>query len=248
MIDTNFDYRLELKCLLTERQKRNARYSLRAMARDLNISLTALHGVIKGDRHLSKKNLESISTRLERTPSKLDQAINSTRILNDPTETMLTEDRFRFISDWVHLAILNLARMPNIDVSTVANRLAISEDEATDALDRLKRLGFININQSCLQRLEPSFGILSKEVSSAAIRAFHHNNLEKAHLALDELGLNERHFLTIAAPSSYQKLKELKIRIDEFRKEVLQILSTPKPEQVFFLNIQVFPVTREPQV
>lgn len=52
-----FDYRKELVLELKERQFRNKSYSIRAFARDLSVSVTALHGVISGQRHFSKKIL-----------------------------------------------------------------------------------------------------------------------------------------------------------------------------------------------
>jgi hypothetical protein len=40
-----FDYRKELSLILVERKSRNSSYSIRALARDLSISVTALQSV-----------------------------------------------------------------------------------------------------------------------------------------------------------------------------------------------------------
>jgi uncharacterized protein (TIGR02147 family) len=242
MNDTSFDYRNELRCLLSERQRRNSRYSLRAMAKDLRISLTALHGVLAGQRHLSKKNLQAVAQRLEWSLDKTEFALATTQTLLDPTEDRLDEDQFRTIADWIHLAILNLARIPKIKMDSIPARLGLTEEECFQAVDRLQRLGLITIDDGYIERCSPSFGT-TNDIPSAAIRSFHHNNLIRAQKALDELSVDQRHFMTIAAPSNQKKLKDLKLRIEEFRKEALNILSTPNPDQVYFLNIQAFPVT-----
>lgn len=244
MISMNFDYRNELKMILSERQRRNKRYSLRAMAKDMGISLTALHGVLAGERHLSKKNLQRVAQRLDWSLGKASEALTSLRIPVDPTEQLLREDQFCAIADWLHLAILNLARLPKVRVASVSERLGVEPEECEAALARLVRLEMIAIEEGILVRKSPSFGTTT-DIPSAAIRAFHHNNLIRAQKALDDVPVDQRHFLTIAAASNEEKMREVKGRIEEFRKEILTILSTPEPDRVYFLNIQIFPVSTE---
>jgi uncharacterized protein (TIGR02147 family) len=244
MINMNFDYRNELKMILSERQRRNKRYSLRALAQDMGISVTALHGALSGERHLSKRNLQKVATKLEWSLGKTAEALTSLSISFDPTEQLLQEDLFCSIADWLHLAILNLARIPGVKADSLSQRLGVDAKECEVALARLIRLGMIEIKGDTLARTSPSFGTTT-DVPSAAIRAFHHNNLIKAQTALDEVPVNQRHFLTIAAASNEEKLQEAKVKIEEFRKQLLLTLSTPKPDRVYFLNIQLFPVSKE---
>lgn len=244
MITMNFDYRNELKMILSERQRRNKRYSLRAMAQDIGISVTALQGALSGDRHLSKNNLQKVATKLDWSISKTAEALTSLRIPIDPTEQLLKEDIFCSIADWLHLAILNLARIPKVEATSLGERLGVDAGECEVALARLIRLGMIEIEGGFLVRKSLSFGTTT-DLPSAAIRAFHHNNLIKAQKALDEVPVNQRHFLTIAAASNEEKMQEAKVKIEEFRKQLLLTLSTTKPDRVYFLNIQLFPVSKE---
>lgn len=237
-----FDYRKELKGVLAERRSRNAGYSIRAFARDLQVSVTALHGVLAGQRHLSKKNLEHLALRLGWSSPKLELAMGSTYLIEDETESVLSEDRFSMIADWVHLAILNLANIPHTTTQSLHLRLGLEKAHCDRAVERLVRLGFIEIVEGQLIRKEPSFGT-SQGVPSLAIRAFHYKNLHKAQEILETVPLEDRDFLTIAAPTNATQIAEVKKMIQEFRKLVLQTLETPNPEEVYFMNVQLYPVT-----
>jgi hypothetical protein len=140
-----FDYRSSLREVLTAKQKENPQYSGRAFARDLGISVTALHGVLNQTRHLAKCNLEQIAKNLGWEESQLNLALESTKLSSDPTRSILDEDEFQFIADWVHLAILNLAKIKNIKCNTIAARLGVDEEVAQDSIDRLIRLNYIEI-------------------------------------------------------------------------------------------------------
>lgn len=239
-----FDYRVELQGLLAERQVRNASYSIRALARDLDVSVTALHGVLKGERHFSKKNLEALALRLGWSPQKLDSITGSLKILPSDSQAVIDEDRFKMIADWVHLAILNLAKFNELKVNGVAKRLGVKKEICDEAIERLVRLGFIEVKNEKLIRLEPNFRT-TQEIPSQAIRAFHYKNLKKAQEALEEIPIEERHFLTIAAPSSKKKVQEVKKLIQEFRKRILDALEdSENPEEVYFFNLQLYPITK----
>lgn len=238
-----FDYRKELKNLLAERQSRNPSYSIRALARDLEVSSTALHGVLTNTRHFSKKNLENLSLKLGWSPQQLEAALENVNTLEDTTESFLTGDRFSMIADWIHLAILNLAKIPGVSADSVSERLGLDPLHCEQALERLERLEFIEITaEGLLKRREPSFGT-SEDTPSQAIRAFHYKNLTKAQDALQNVPVHQRDFLTIAAPTNGKKIAELKKMIQEFRKQVMQVLETSEPDSVYFLNVQLYPVT-----
>jgi uncharacterized protein (TIGR02147 family) len=96
---------------------------------------------------------------------------------------------------------------------------------------------------NCLKRLAQSFGVSSKEIPSQSIQSFHHSNLVKAQNALKQIPLTQRNFLTIAAPTNIQKINELRKLIEEFRKEALLLFECENADQVYFLNLQLYPVT-----
>lgn len=238
-----FDYRNELRNLFQQKQTENPKYSGRAFTRDLGISVTAVHGVLNLTRHLAKSNLETIASKLNWSTEKFEIAIATTKLSEDPTPHLIDEDQFHFIADWIHLAILNLAKIPNISINSLSKRLGVEPEICEEALARLIRLQFVEIDShNHLRRLTPSFGI-RKHTPSKAIQAFHHSNLLLAQKALTHIPLEKRQFLTITAPSNQSKLAQLQVLIDEFRKQALNLFETENPTDIYFLNIQLYPVT-----
>lgn len=239
------DYRKELKYQFLEKKKKNDSYSLRAFARDLNLSVTVLHGVLNEERHLSKKNLEMLATKLGWTDHEIQTARIGQKLVSDPTQAILAEDEFHLISDWIHLAILNLSKIKDVDTDSIPNCLGISKQDSQEAIERLMRLNFIEMSpqKTLIRKLKP-FGT-TQDVSSRAIRTFHYQNLEKAKTALEEVTVERRDFLTIAAATDELKVQVVKKKIQEFRKEILSILESDNPDRVYFLNLQLYPVSKE---
>lgn len=240
---SQFDYRRELKLLLSVRRSRNANYSIRALARDLAVSPTALHGVLTGVRHFSKKSLESLALKLGWSQIQLEAALSSINMLEDTTESFVDEDRFSMIADWIHLAILNLVKIPGTKVEGISERLGLDPSVCEQALERLIRLEFLEIRDGVVIRKEPSFGT-SRDIPSLAIRTFHYKNLTKAQDVLESVPVEQRDFLTVAVPTNLKQVQKLKKLIQEFRKEAMQLLDTVDAEDVYFLNVQLYPVTQ----
>ena len=128
---------------------------------------------------LSRKNLERVASRLALSP------VEAKRILGlklgqdflDAERVQLGEDTFSIISDWYHYAILSLARIKNTsaDPKLVARRLGISSVEARGAIERLRKLGFIEIKRGCLKRTSLPLTTLT-DVPSAARKKYHKQN------------------------------------------------------------------------
>ncbi len=241
----NFDYRKELIQILDQRQKDNPLYSGRAFARDLGISITALHGVLNQTRHLSKGNLELVSKALSWSFQQSQLAYQYTQLLDDPTPNLMDEDEFQFIADWIHLAIMNLAKIKNIKLSSLPERLGVEIEVIEEAVNRLERLQHIRVDKAnnTIERIVSSFGVKSK-TPSKAIQTFHNSNLAKAQNAVQNIPIEQRNFLTIAAPTHSSKIPELNKLIDEFRKQALSLFDCNNADQVYFLNIQLYPVSQ----
>ena len=56
--------------------------------------------------------------------------------------------------------------------------------------------------------------------------------------------MNERLFSSISIPSSKEKLDKAKKHIERFKKQMINLMSTDKQEEVYTIAIQVFPITK----
>jgi len=236
---------------LAKRKARNSQYSVRAFARDLGISNTALSDVLSLRRELSRKNILIAAEYLGWSPQQKKRVMDELRGV-EASDTLdekleLEEDTFRLISDWFYFGILNLAKLEKnqADPKWIAKRLGISMVEASDALLRLKRLGYLETENGRLRRTAAPIRT-TQDIPSAALRNYHRQNLKKSEEALDEIEVHLREVSAITLALDPSRMSEAKHVIQQFRRKLAKTFDAAgKPSEVYTLAIQFFPITRE---
>lgn len=240
--------RLLLLKELTARKNRNPSYSLRAFARDLGVSPAALSQYLARKRELSKKNRESIIERMKLSPGEQDSLWISARptARTSTTYSQIAEDTFRVISDWVSLAVLNLAHLKDnkADPAWIAKRLAVSAEDARDTLERLTRMGLVEIKGGRMTRTTQSFATTT-DIPSEAIKRFHLGVIRKAEQALLDLPVELRDITAITMPTDPAKLDAAKKILTKTRRQIADLVSKGEPSEVYVLAMQLFPFTQK---
>lgn len=242
-------YRLFLKDELVERKGKNSHYSLRAFARDLGVSPTAMSEVLSERRHFSRRNLDRIADRLHLSPEEKYRMVNEVagdfEVEDHESIRQLEEDTFKLMSEWYYFGILSLARLKNTSCNPqwIAKRLGISLLEAKIALDRLRRLGFVTTKNGKLQRTTVSL-TTTTNVPSSAIRKLHKQYLElaKSSVETDPVENREINTMTMVIPPS--KIKEAQRLMLGFRKTLSRFLEKDGGTEVYALAMQLFPLSR----
>lgn len=240
--------RLLLLKELTARKNRNPSYSLRAFARDLGVSPAALSQYLARKRELSKKNRQSVIEKMRLSPTEQESLWISAR----PNSTVKTtygqiaEDTFRIISDWVSLATLNLAHLKSnkADAGWIAKRLGIPSNEAKDTLNRLVRVGLLEIKSGKMHRTTQSFATTT-DIPSEAIKRFHLGVIRKAEQALLDLPVDKRDITAITMPTDPLRLEEAKKILVKTRRQIADLVSKGEPSEVYVLAMQFFPFTQQ---
>jgi uncharacterized protein (TIGR02147 family) len=240
----------KLKELLLEelaiRKERNGSYSLRAFARDLGVSVTSLSEFLGGHRTLSKASLEKIVGALGISPLYIAPLAAGESL---PPAVVLAEDEFRAISDWYSYAILSLARLRRnrSDVHWIAQRIGIPAPTARAALDRLVRMGFIEVDGRRLRRT-PKPLHTTNAVPSQAIRDYHKRNLRLAERKIDEEPLSRRFLTSITMPTDPARLPMANAIISRFVDELCALVEDGNPSEIYTLAVQLFPLTKRSDV
>lgn len=250
--ETQSGYRLLLLEELVDRKSRNTSYSLRAFARDLGVSTTTLSDVLAFKRHLSKKNALRVADRLALSPAQIQSVISEIEgrefsfAGEDAEYVQLREDTFATISEWYYFAILNLAKIPNnrADEVWIAERLGLSPVVVRSALARLERLNLITFRNGRLKRTGQSLSS-THDVPSSALRKFHKQNLERATYSIDHDSIDRRFINSVTMAIDPAQLEEAKAMIVRFRERMAALLEKGKPQEVYTLAIQLFPLTRK---
>lgn len=259
--------------IFAERKKKNPRYSTHALARDLGISQGYVSLLLNGKRSINVRQAAQFSVVLGLT-SEETQALIIAAILDQdstskpkdvlkkaalpkvPKPVQLEEidpDRFQMISQWYHLAILDLSTTVSFrsDAGWIARRLGLEKKQVVDALERLVRLGFLSVEKGQYKKTAEHIQLDPRQ-SLAAVRAFHHEMIAKAQEELkkespDAFALRQISGTTLAVSPS--RLAAAKKKIMKFQKEMAELLTPDDCHEVYQLNVQLFPLTvSEPRI
>ncbi|OFZ29327.1 MAG: hypothetical protein A2622_07885 [Bdellovibrionales bacterium RIFCSPHIGHO2_01_FULL_40_29] len=219
---------------------------MRSFAKWLSVSPAQLSQMMTGKRPITLKSMRKISERLGLSPherSDLAGSLLQNQNDNDEKQVLrLREDQFHLIADWYHMAILSLTRIKKsqADPRWIAHRLGISVTQAHQALLRLERLGIIQMKP--FKQISDPIEMVS-EVPSHAIRKYHIQNLNLAIEKIELIETRKRQFQSISIPVNPEKLEPFKKLIDNFLAASMALSHKQDGQEVYNLNVQLFPVT-----
>ena len=236
-----------LKRELEGRRLRNPAYSLRAFARDLGVSVTALSDGVNAKRALSRKNRAKLAKAFLLSPEEEAQLFEKPVPAEKPADPheLLSEDIFRMIGEWHYFAILNLAKTKDsrADPAWIARRLGIEEKLAREALRRLEQLGFLRVKGKKLVRSARPF-TTTRDIPSLAIRKHHLGNLRLAGDALENVPVDLRDFGSTIMPMNLEQVSRVKALLRKTREKAADIAETGEASEVYCLSLQLFPLTK----
>jgi uncharacterized protein (TIGR02147 family) len=267
-LDEVNNYRVQLKSELSRRKMHNHQYSLRTFAKTIGVSVAFLSKILKGEKDLSIQTAVRVAEKLGYNAvetaqfcqavqlSKTDDPKLKSALMNrfgaavdqDADYHLIDLSGFQIISDWHHLAILELSscRMSRkagpFNATYVASRLGISKDDAASALQRLVRAGLLEKNLGQWVKTKKLLSA-SSELPSRAIRNFHLQMIEKAKNSIDGQPISLRDISAITVPISLDKLDLARREIKNFRRRMMKVLESSKATEVYQLNVQLFSLT-----
>ena len=269
MIFEHTHYRGFLRAVLSERLKKNPRYSLRAMAKQLGIQSSQLSEVLNGKANISIPNARRIALKLdltkneaeyfclwveletERDPLVREGLVSRMKDLNPEGRKVsdLSVDLFRQISDWQHSAILELVNLKNFELApdSISKKLGISKLEAQVSLDRLERLELLARDaQGKWYRPDNDIRFTAGN-DKTALYAFYRQMFKKVSESLNTQKPGSERisgFQTI--PLSKEALPEIDQAVDRFYEEIIRIARKyPNKDSVYNLMVHFINLTHE---
>lgn len=254
------DHRDYLRSEFGRRTARNSRYSLRAFARDLKLSPSTLSEILKGKYGLERKraldvaealsldaaNCEHFADLFEAKFHKNESNRRAAKLRieqrQSENKSTISLDAFQVISEWYHLAILELVGIAGAprDEKGIARRLALPKVLVEEAVARLLRLGLLEKTSTGFRATE-EFLSSGNQVPSLAIRNFHGQILNKAMQALDFQSVQEREFSSTIFSIDRDRLGEAKADLRRLRLDFAnKFTATQKQNDVYCLSIQLF--------
>lgn len=221
-------------------QAKNPAYSLRAFARRMKMSHSALSEVFAGKRKLTEKAAQKVLEQLQVDPKLIAKATGGSAY------TSLDMDTYRLIADWYYFAILSLTETEDFvgKVDWIAQRIGLAPSAAESAVDLLLRLDLLEIDKKTklIKGTGESFEAMSA-IASAALKKAARQNIELASEALDTTEFEQRDFTAMTLTFDPDRMDEAKEMIKGFRRQFARKMESGKKKEVYKITIQLFPLS-----
>ncbi len=239
-----------LQTKFTECQTKNPQFSLRAFSNRLGVSAGAVSQILNGKRFISRKVAQKICDKLLLDPQEKSEVLNlfltpKSIQTHTPSYMQLQSDQFKLISEWHYFAILSLMKLSSFkrNPKSISQRLGISETVARESIERLIRLGLIQIKNGRLIRSHPHVRT-SDDAVDISVQKSHFQSLDLARKSLEQDPVDERDFTSITMAIDSKKLSQAKSIIRKFQDELSALLEEGSPDEVYRLCVQLFPLSK----
>ncbi len=161
----------------------------------------------------------------------------------------LEKDQFEFYSAWYHSAIRAL--LGHLKFRGDGNALAkalnppIPEKQALESIQLLERLKLVHRDEQ--GEFAPADALITTggNLQAAAVRQFQHEMIRLADEALVRHPKDQRDISTVTISIEAADLEEIRARIATLRKSIMNFAAmSARPDSVFQLNVQLFPLSR----
>lgn len=240
------DFQALLQAEFIRRCRANARYSVRAFAKYLQIDSSTLSQILRGKRNLSPAMRMKLGHRLGFSPEVLARYVGKSAAESGEAKD-LTLDTFQMISDWYHHAIYELVTVAGFqpDSKWIARKLGISSTEAQMAMDRLLRLELVRVEADGAWRQgSPLLTTTGTPFTTSAFRKFQAQVIQKAAEALEAVPIEARDQSSLTVAMRADRLPEAKELIRKFRREFCRHVQQDEArDSVYQLGISFYPLT-----
>lgn len=234
---------------------KNPSYSLRAFAKRIKLPVSAVSEIMRKNRSITPTMGERLLAELPIDPA------HSTRLMSGlvaekkaarvgataDSFSAIDMDQFHVISNWYSFAMLALFDTDTVqdDPQWIAERLGIRKSDAATMLTRLERLGLLSRDATGHLNATGKQFATSSDASNAALREFQSQHLDLAKRSLNEDPVHERDITGITMAIDPDLLPQAKLMIQQFRRTLCQFLESGAKSEVYRLNVQLIPLTRD---
>lgn len=244
------DFKTWLRNEFDLRVKKNQRFSLRAFARLIKINPSSLSQYMSGKRKPSQKMISKFCQILGAHPNQEKQFFETPIKAENVFYKQIELEEFQCISDWYHVAILELTRTDGFDssVASIAGRLQITTTEVQLALERLRNVGLIEVTNGKIYKKTKNLTNTAKGKNSYAHKQYQKQVINKSLLAIDECPAELKDITSISMAIDINKIAEARELIRNFRKSMCAFLEDGKQTEVYNMSIQLIPISKTREV
>lgn len=255
-----------LKIYFERKKLTNPSYSLRALARDLEVSPAYASAILSGKKSLPEARIKDFIKVLDlddvaalqlrhavvpevRVEAKKEESASAIDPENFNCYTPLDKKKYEILDNWFNIAIMDLTTCTDFVSSAewIAKKLKISKLETEIAIENLKFHNLLVEVDGRLQKVEKKLRFPTK-MSQTVIRKFHKQMIKKAYEELDNKTEDDAFDKRLITGATFalneEKMKILKEKIQNAIYEVSIMASEGPCQSVYQMNVQFFPLTK----
>ncbi|MBC7741374.1 MAG: TIGR02147 family protein [Bdellovibrionaceae bacterium] len=229
----------------------DARFSLRSFAKRLSVSPTAVSEMLNGKRVITKKTADKICEKLNLTAldiEKISKLLKGKKTFDSDQKSYLKLDvnNYPMFSEWHYFAILSLAETDDFtdEPAWIAKRFNLPVETVQKALTTMEDLKVLARDPKGMLRPTGVSFQMTCTKENLFFKKAQNNNLEMATKFIEKSSLEQ--FFDFSSMTLFvdnELLPEAKELIINFRRKLAEFLESGKREEVYKLNIQLFPLS-----
>jgi transcriptional regulator with XRE-family HTH domain len=241
-------FRLFLQSELARRCSRNPQYSLRSFAAQLAVDASTLSQWLRHRRPLTSRVIETIGAQLgvpeDRIRAYIDYEMRQPPV-DGPSPSQLTAETIAAIEDWRSLAVLELSHLENFraDSRWIAAMLDISVDAVNLALHRLVSLDLLRMEQTQWVDTVPSAAVSLDALPDAFAATLHRQTGDWRERSVREVPAQDRELSSTTVAIRSDALPRAIDLLTKCRRQLLELLQDGTADDVYQLDLALFPVT-----
>jgi uncharacterized protein (TIGR02147 family) len=208
--------------------------------------------VLRNKRPLTPQLIQKMGLSLKLSKKELDSFVASEagKTARIKKINQMTVDVFNVVSDWYHDAILELSRIRGFKPAPefVSKRLGITVSEARAAIERLQRVGLVEVmsDGSWVETLGDNTTVIDIDHTSSALRNLQKQVLQLSAAALENVPRVSRDHSCMTMAIDEKDLQEAKRRIQSCRHELMTYLQRNGTDftEVYQLAVSLYPLTQ----
>lgn len=264
------DYRVYLKAVYQHEKKSNPAFSFRNFSKRAGFtSPNFLKLVMDGKRNLTEESTTKFMVALHL--NKQEQEFFRNLVFYNQAQTLETKNhyyqrllqsqkfsqlkpiekyQYDYCSEWYHAVVRELVMAQGFDGTALwlSKRISpeITAAQAQKSLELLVKLGFLTRDDLSGKYHQTSALVTTgAELASMALYNYHLSLIDLTKTALEITPATERDVSAMVLGVSKDKIPLLKKKIQEFRQDVLKLVSTEtSSNEVLQISVQMFPLTK----
>lgn len=228
-------------------KQNNHRYSLRAYAKKLGISPSALSELMnkKGRWKLSPQRAAKLIEKIDLRSSTRNRLLVEMKETPRHKDLLLSRTEHDIFLDWTWLPTLFMFDLPERfhAPQVIAKKMGLSVSKVRHNIDQLVKRKFLN--RDAHDRISrPQVFLKSTDgIPSSVVKQGHRINLDLSQRAFEEIPFEKRDFTSLTFAGNAKKLEFLRQEIRALHEKAAALMDDgDENDEVFKLNIQLFPI------